>query len=189
MNTTAPHTLASRVRMLAWLTTLTRLHETAYPVTRNWVFSCAEDAVLTLGRWSTPAPLPRNRAHGTPRRCYANASHYRAAHGGYYAEGYALTHAGTVHPHAWVVDPDGTTHDPTWPDGTAAAYAGIVFANDFLADRDLTDSRTCLLHEAWTNNYHDLRNGLPHDATIPIGAPIHPPTPPHPRPEPPHHCR
>ncbi|WP_125734700.1 hypothetical protein [Amycolatopsis sp. WAC 04197] len=160
-----------RAQLVDWLSKHIQLHR-AFGRNADWPYGSIEELVLSLGRWGLPAPLPPGRARGPERMCYANAASYAESHDLTYVEGYALTYVGFVCAHAWCVDADGRVHDPTWRDDVGVAYLGIPFSAGYARTFTEKFGSACLLHDAHLDEFRILREGLPVDATVPIGEPI-----------------
>jgi hypothetical protein len=78
-------------------------------------------------------------------------------------EGFGLTDAGLVAPHAWCAHPDGTVEDPTWDDA-GRAYLGIAFTPDYLAEFEARRGTVTVLFGQHLDDMRLLREGLPENA-------------------------
>jgi hypothetical protein len=162
---TAPDAGAHLVDYLA--THVAILHGHA---TTGWRFPCVEALVLDQGRWFTPAPLPAGRLRGPDGECAANAAAHSRTHGLTYVEGFAYHDTGLITLHAWTSHADGTVEDPTWPDGTGLAYLGVGLSCQYLDDHAHRTGGRPVLFEPHHDDYRLLRDGLPDNALVPVGA-------------------
>ncbi|SDU67463.1 hypothetical protein [Amycolatopsis keratiniphila] len=135
-------------------------------------YPSTEALVISVGRWFTPATLPPGHSRGPHGLCFANATSHSRRHGLSYVEGFALTDAGLVAPHAWCAHPDGTVEDPTWDDA-GRAYLGIAFTPDYLAEFEARRGAVTVLFDQHLDDMRLLREGLPENAFADSGIPHH----------------
>lgn len=91
-------------------------------------FHTSIEYVKSKGKEFLGQPLPKNIQRGTPKQCFANATHLVVAKEGWnYAEGFAMRDGLLPVLHAWAVDDKGGVVDNTFEDPEHCAYVGIVY--------------------------------------------------------------
>ncbi len=74
------------------------------------------------------SPLPEGEEPGTPKECFANATHLVIQHSDWrYVEGFAMSEGLLPVLHGWCVTAEGKVVDNTFTDPERAAYFGVVY--------------------------------------------------------------
>jgi hypothetical protein len=141
---------------------------------KGWAYPNFAALVLAHGRVFVPAPLPAMIDRRRPGHCFRSASDVADRSALTYVEGLALF---SGHPfaadHAWCVDAEGSTVDPSPPDGPALAYLGLPLVDEFRRGeqrRRVTHAVITVDTGGLVDNTLVLRDGLPPDALTDLGS-------------------